>query len=116
MNEQSEGKSVTNDIFEQVNQCINVEKIKDDICGMKDDITRLDRTIEDLQRRNNKRFDKIEADIGSIKKMTKTITQDNSKILDILVNWNHQTCPKNIKVKSSTTIASSNSSHETKNK
>ena len=85
---------MTNDIFEQVNQSINVEKIKDDVCGMKDDINRLDKTIEELEQRNNKRFDKIEADIGSIKKMAKALTEDNSKILDILVDWKHQATPK----------------------
>ena len=107
---------MTNDIFEQVNQSLNVEKIKDDVCGIKDEISRLDKTIEELQQRNNKRFDKMEADIGSIKKMTKRLTEDNSKILDILVNWNHQTIPNDTKVKSSTTVPSSNSSHKSKKK
>ena len=107
-------ETVTKDISEQVNQIITVSKIKADICGMVTDISRMDKAIEDQQHHNNKRFDKIESDIGSIKKMTKTLTEDNSKILRILHNLSKDTNQKEAKRTSSTTKTSSTSSQKRK--
>ena len=114
--ETSIGKTVTKDISEQVNQIITVSKIKADICGIVTDISRMDKAIEDQQHHNNKRFDRIESDIGSIKKMTKTLTEDNSKILRILQNLSKDINPKEAKRKSSTTKTSSTSSQKGKEK
>ena len=106
--------TIISDPFEKENQSVTVNKIKEDICGIKEDISRLDKTIEDHQHRNNKRFDKIESDVASIKKMAKNLTNDNNKILDILVNLSKHTIPKESKSKPSTTETSSSSSHKRK--
>ena len=78
--------TIISDPFEKENQSVIVNKIKEDICGIKEDISRLDKTMEDHQHRNNKRFDRIESDVASIKKMAKSLTNDNNKILDILIS------------------------------
>ena len=108
--------TIISDPFEKENQSVTVNKIKEDICGIKEDISRLDKTIEDHQHRNNKRFDKIESDVASIKKMAKNLTNDNNKILDILVNLSKHTIPKESKSKPSTTETSSSSSHKRKSR
>ena len=76
----------------------------------------MDKAIEDQQHHNNKRFDRIESDIGSIKKMTKTLTEDNSKILRILQNLSKDTNQRETKMKSSITKTSSTSSQKGKEK
>jgi len=107
---------VTKDISQQVNQIITVSKIKADVCGIVTDISRLDKTIEDQQQHNNKRFDKIESDIGSIQKMTKSLIEDNSKILRILQNLSKDINPKEAKRKSSSIKTTSTSSQKGKEK
>ena len=106
--------TIISDPFEKENQSVIVNKIKEDICGIKEDISRLDKTMEDHQHRNNKRFDRIESDVASIKKMAKSLTNDNNKILDILVNLSKHSIPKETKSKPPTTESSSNSSHKRK--
>ena len=106
--------TIISDPFEKENQSVIVNRIKEDICGIKEDISRLDKTMEDHQHRNNKRFDKIESDVASIKKMAKTLTNDNNKILDILVNLNKHSIPKDTKSSPSTNESTSDSSHKRK--
>ena len=110
----SVAETIISDPFEKENQSVIVNRIKEDIFGIKEDISRLDKTIEDHQHRNNKRFDRIESDVASIKKMAKSLTNDNNKILDILENLSKHSIPKETKSKSSTTESSSNSLHKRK--
>ena len=106
--------TIISDPFEKENQSVIVNRIKEDIFGIKEDISRLDKTMEDHQHRSNKRLDKIESDVASIKKMAKNLTNDNNKMIDILVNLSKHSIPKENKSKPSTTKSSSDSSHERK--
>ena len=55
---------------------------------MKSEILQLDKTMEDLQQRNSARFDKLESDIETLSKLSKTLREDSRKLLNLMDKFN----------------------------
>ena len=107
---------MTSDIIQQVSQSVIADNIKEDICRMKEGISRLDKAIEQHQDLNNRRLDMLESDVISIIQMARNLAEDNKKILNILNTLTANANSKDIKSKSSTSKTISSSSHKRKEK
>ena len=61
-----------------------MEKLKDNINSIKGEMNGLNKKLEDIQLCHEERFNKLETDIGNLSTLTKTLSDDCMKMLNIV--------------------------------